>query len=80
MGPMSEVARRTKRQRLLLYFGVGFSISGLALLLLSTETVVLWVLASALLLASLLWNVFALRLLAYGRIRGIEGAERGTSA
>lgn len=74
MGPMNEAARRTKWQRLLIYFGLGLSVFGLAVVLLSTESVVFWVVASVLLFVSWLWNLFALRLLAYGRIHGIEPA------
>jgi hypothetical protein len=79
MGTMSPAARRTQWQRLLLYFAVGVSLFGLAAVLLSTESVVLWVIASALLLVSLLWSVYGLRLLAYGRISSIEPADGGSS-
>lgn len=78
MGPMDAARRRTKWHRLLVYFGVGLSIFGLAVVFLSTESVLLWVAASALLLVSVLWNVYALRLLAYGRISRIEQAEQGS--
>ena len=64
---------------LAIYFGVGLSLFGLAVILLSIESVVLWVVASAVLTASLLWNLYALRFLAYGRIPRIEPASGGSA-
>jgi hypothetical protein len=78
LGPMDASARRTKWQRFLLYFAVGLSLFALAVVLLSTESIVLWVVASALLLASLLGNIYGLRLLAYGRIFRVGHAEQGS--
>jgi hypothetical protein len=75
---MDASARRTKWQRFLLYFAVSLSVFALAVVLLSTESIVLWVVASALPLASLLWNIYGLRLLTYGRIFGVEHAEQGS--
>jgi hypothetical protein len=79
MGPIDIGARRTKWQRLTIYFAVGFFLFGIAVALLSTEIVVLWVVAGALLLVNSLWAVYGLRFLVYGRISGIESAGGGSA-
>jgi len=79
MWPIDLGARRTKWRHLTIYFAVGFSLFGPAVALLSTEIVVLWVVAGALLLVNLLWAVYGLRFLAYGRISGIEHAGGGSA-
>src|SRR5438132_9703190 len=78
MGPIYIGARRAKWRRLTIYFAVGFSLFGPAVALLSTEIVVLWIVAGVLLLVNLLWAVCGLRFLAYGRFSGVSPADQGS--
>jgi len=79
MRTWNAAERKTRWRRLLIFFGVGFSLFGLALVLLSSEAVVLWVVASALLLASLLWTLFGSLLVLYGRILRFDD-QQGSNA
>jgi uncharacterized membrane protein len=76
-----ELAGRRAKWLLILaiYFGVGLSLFGVSVALLSIESIVFWVVASAILIASLLWNLYALRFLTYGRIPRTESAGGGST-
>jgi len=80
---ISEAVRRQKWRnlmRLLVYFALGLTLVGIATALLTSESVVLWIIASLLLVMSIFWIVpYGWRLSFYGRISRAERAEQRPS-
>lgn len=81
--PISEPARRQKwlsLLRLLLYFAVGAALVGIATALLTSDSVVLWIVATLLLVLSILWIVpYRWRVSFYGRLSRIEPGGGGSA-